>query len=115
MLESEKINALFEESKAYIENRINLLKLEISEDFSDGTSELISYTIIGIIGAILFFLISILAGISISIWLDNYLLGFGIVVSIYLLLFLFFLIFRKSILKLPLQNRIIRYIFKNNG
>lgn len=114
MSESERIKSLFEESKMYIENRIKLFKFEAAEEFSDGVSEVYSYAVVGVIGAVSFFLASITAGIVIGRWLENDLLGFGIVVGVYLLLFLFLLVFRKALLKKPIQNKIIRYIFRKD-
>jgi len=115
MLESEKINELTDEAKSYLENRIALLKLEAAETVSDGFGEAVSFLIIGTVGAILFFLLSILAGISISIWLNDYLLGFGTVAGLYLLLFLLLILLRKKMIKLPFQNRMIQYIFKKEN
>lgn len=114
MIKSEKINQLSEEIKQYIENRLSLLKLEATEAVSDSFGEAISFLIIGTVGLILFFLISILGGISLSIWLNNFIYGFGIIAGIYLIIFLLLLIFRKNLIKIPFQNKFIQYLLRED-
>jgi ABC-type multidrug transport system fused ATPase/permease subunit len=115
MKESEKIKELFSESKGYIENRIALLKLEAVEELSDNVSVFYAYAIITMFGAFFTFLASLFVGLYVSIRLDDYLIGFGSVVAGYLLILLLLVLFRKSVLIMPIQNRIIRHILHKDA
>lgn len=112
MIQSEDINGFVEDIKSYIEAKSKLLKIEAAEMTSDSISEFISYLLVGLIGFMFLFMVSILGGISISVWLDDYLIGFSLVSAFYLLLFLILILFRKPLIKRAFQNRIIKYIFK---
>lgn len=115
MKESEKVKELFSASKEYIENRIALFKLEAIEELSDNASVFYAYAIITIFSAFFTFLASIFVALYISIRVDDYLIGFGSVVGGYLLLLILLVLFRRSLLVLPLQNRIIKHILNKDA
>ncbi|MFY9152684.1 MAG: hypothetical protein WAO52_11750 [Prolixibacteraceae bacterium] len=104
------IESLIEKSEQYGKTTFRLLKLKTLDKSADVASDLVSWLIV-IIFAVLFFLI---LNIGIALWIGELLgksyYGFFIVSGFYALLTLLFVIFRKQLVKKPLNNTIITQV-----
>ncbi|MEQ8624502.1 MAG: phage holin family protein [Vicingaceae bacterium] len=113
MIETNNIQSIIEESKEYLETKVEEVKLQAAENLSEGIAETASQLIIGGIAILFLFFFSIFIAIYIGSFLDSYWYGFGIVSGFYFLLLILFGSFKKSFLKLPIQNSVIKHFFKN--
>jgi len=108
-----KIYEIIDDAKLYSTHQIELLKLKLTEKASFGASELASHLIIGLVGVLFLLFASISLGFLFGGLVNNLGLGFLIVAGIYLILFVVFLIGKKTILKRPLTNYTIKKIFED--
>jgi len=113
MVNREELNELIEEFKHFLEARLDLFKLKMAEESTATFAKIMAAFVLG--GFFLLFLISLsfFLGMALSIMLDNYIMGFGLVSLVYFLLFAVLFIFRKSLIINPLQNSAIKSIFKD--
>lgn len=112
-VDQKKINELVEETRAYLEARIQLSKLQFIEISSDQFSKVMAGFIIGGVALIFMISFSFFAGIALSELLNNQTAGFGIVAAFYFLLLVCLVIYRKKLLKQPIQDATIKSIFEN--
>lgn len=102
------IGSLFENAGAYLETRLDLLKLQAVSKSTDVISSIASRIVIVIL---MFFGISIL-NIGISIWIGALVgelwWGFLIVGGFYLLLAVLFIVFKGKWIKGPLNDMLIK-------
>ena len=106
--QKEMIESLIEKGEEYGKTTLELLKLKTIDKSSDVASNLVSWIVV-IVFAVLFFTI---ANIGVALWLGelmgrNY-LGFFSVAGFYAFLTLIFLIFRKQLVKRPVNNSIVQ-------
>ena len=101
------IESLIEKGEQYGKTTLELLKLKTIDKSADVASNLVSWLLV-VIFAVLFFLI---LNIGVALWLGEVLgksyYGFFVVSGFYALLALVFGIFRKQLIKEPLNNSII--------
>lgn len=106
------IESLIEKGEQYGKTTLELLKLKTLDKSADVASNLVSWLIV-IIFVVLFFLI---LNIGVALWLGELLgksyYGFFVVSGIYALLALLFSIFRKQLIKDPLNNSIIEQVLE---
>ncbi len=106
------IESLIEKGEQYGKTTLELLKLKTLDKSADVVSNLVSWLIV-LIFAVLFFLI---LNIGIALWLGELLgksyYGFFVVSGFYALLALIFGIFRKQIVKNPVNNSIITQVLE---
>lgn len=114
MIETNNVQAIIEESKEYLETKVEEVKLQAAENLSEGIAETASQLIIGALAILFLFFFSIFMAIYIGSFLDSYWYGFGIVSGFYLFLLILFGGLKKSILKLPIQNKVIKHFFKDS-
>jgi hypothetical protein len=104
------IESLIDKGEEYGKTTLELLKLKTIDKSSDVASTLVSWIVV-IVFAIIFFSI---VNIGIALWLGDILgknyLGFFIVAGFYGLLTLLFAIFRKQLVKKPVNNSIVKQI-----
>lgn len=92
-----RIDNLVDNISGYIETRVKLVKIEIKEDVARVLSKgLVSGSMI-VIGLIFLFFISIGFAQFLNIYFEYSFEGYLIVGGIYLVIFVLFIIFRKSI------------------
>lgn len=115
MINHKNVNELVEETRAYLEARIEYTKLHLVEESSDNFAKLMAAFIIGGIALIFMITLSFFIGIALSELWESHTLGFGVVAAFYLLLLLTLVIFRKQLLKLPLQNAAIKSYFNHEN
>lgn len=106
------IESLFEKGEQYGKTTIELLKLKTLDKSADIISNLVSWWIV-LIFAVLFFLI---LNIGVALWLGELLgksyYGFFVVSGIYAVLAIVFAIFRRQLIKKPLNNSIITQVLE---
>jgi hypothetical protein len=110
--QSGSIESLIEKGEQYGKTTLELLKLKTLDKSADVVSNLVSWLIV-LIFAVLFFLI---LNIGLALWLGELLgksyYGFFVVSGFYALLALIFGIFRKQIVKNPVNNSIITQVLE---
>jgi len=110
--QSGSIESLIEKGEQYGKTTLELLKLKTIDKSADVASNLVSWLIV-VIFAVLFFLI---LNIGVALWLGEMLgksyYGFFVVSGFYALLALIFGIFRKQLIKEPLNNSIIEQVLE---
>ena len=106
------IDALIEKGEQYGKTTLELLKLKTLDKSADVTSNLVSWLIVFVF-AVLFFLIM---NIGVALWIGEFLgksyYGFFAVSGFYGILALIFFIFRKQLVKDPLNNSIIEQVLE---
>lgn len=106
------IEALIEKGEQYGKTTLELLKLKTLEKSSDVVSDLASWIII-VIFVSLFFLV---LNIGVALWIGDLLgksyHGFFIIAGFYALLALLFSVFRKQLIKNPVNNSIVTQVLK---
>jgi len=110
--QTELIDELIEKGHKYGQTTLHLMKLKALDKTSDVLSNLFSWLPVIII-ALIFFLI---LNIGVALWLGEILgetyYGFFVVSGFYALIFLILWIFRKPLLKYPMNNSIVNQILK---
>ena len=106
------IESLIEKGEQYGKTTLELLKLKTLDKSADVASNLVSWLIV-LIFAVLFFLI---LNIGVALWLGEILgktyYGFFAIAGFYGLLALIFGVFRKQLIKEPLNNSIIEQVLE---
>lgn len=106
------IESLIEKGEQYGKTTLELLKLKTLDKSADVASNLVSWLIV-IIFVVLFFLI---LNIGVALWLGELLgksyYGFFVISGFYALLALIFGIFRKQLIKNPLNNSIVEQVLE---
>lgn len=97
--------------RQYIEDRTLLLKLTATEKIARLAAALVIFLVISLVGFLLLLFISILAGYLFSVWTESYLIGFGIVTLVYLVLLVLVLTLRKKYLDPLITNTVVRIFF----
>ncbi|MCE5174994.1 MAG: hypothetical protein LLF74_06345 [Bacteroidales bacterium] len=104
------IESLIEKGEQYGKTTLELLKLKTLDKTANVASDLVSWLII-VIFATLFFLI---LNIGIALWLGDLLgkscYGFFVIAGFYGILALVFGVFRKQLIKRPVNNSIITQV-----
>jgi hypothetical protein len=114
MPEQDKIEVLVESINKYVKTNCELIKLEATERTSVIGSSLISNLLIGLVGILLIFFISLGAGFYISYRIgDNY-SGFIIVAGFYFILGFILMIGRRTLMEIPIRDKIISKIYSRN-
>jgi hypothetical protein len=96
----------------YINTRILLLRLEVSERIAKALATLYTKVVLLMLFGIFFFFASIAIGFYVGEELRSLPLGFGIVAAFYFILAIIFTAFHKSLLETPFMNRIIKVLFE---
>lgn len=106
------IEILFERVETYTKASAELLKLNAIDKSADVISSLSSQFIIFIVVAM--FVITLSIGISICInnYFDSNYIGFFIVSLFYLIASIIIYLFNKHLIKLPIQNKVIKQMMK---
>ena len=110
--QSGSIESLIEKGEQYGKTTLELLKLKTLDKSADVASNMVSWLIV-IIFAVLFFLI---LNIGVALWLGELLgksyYGFFVVSGFYALMALIFGVFRKKLIKEPVNNSIIEQVLE---
>lgn len=104
-----KLDSIIENLSGYVENKLEILKIELKEDAAIIASRLILLIILCTLAIIILLFLSLTAGIVINLWLGSSYLGFLIIGTFYLLLLLLVIIFKN---KFKLESKIQSYLLK---
>lgn len=107
------ISTLVDDIKEYVETKFELAKLQAAEKMTDGFSSLIAIVIITSVGLIFLFMFSFTLAAIFAELTNSYIAGLGIVTGIYLLIVVLMVVFRNKLLKNPIMNYTIKFIFEN--
>ena len=102
------IENLSDHLKQYASTSFELVKLETIANVSVVSSSVISYFLVGLVGSLFLFFMSLGLGFYISFRRGDSYSGFVIVAAFYFLLFLIFLIFRKNGIANLIRDKIIQ-------
>jgi hypothetical protein len=111
----DRIEALSDDLKLYFNTNVELVKLQALDRSSTVGARIVSNLIIGVVVLLFVIFASIAAAIYLSILLEAYYLGFGIVAGFYLLVGLILLASRKQSLENPIRDAIIRNAMDNEA
>jgi hypothetical protein len=104
---------LIEKGEQYGKTSLELLKLRTIDKTAEVSSNIVSWLIVGVF-AVLFFLV---LNIGVALWLGELMgksyYGFFVVSGFYALMAIVFAVFRKQIIKEPLNNSIISQVLNN--
>ncbi|HNW49534.1 MAG TPA: hypothetical protein PKH79_00545 [Prolixibacteraceae bacterium] len=104
----ELIENLIETGEEYGKTTFELVKLKTIDKSSDVLSNLISWIVVLLFAVMFFTLINIAVALWIGDLLESTSKGFFVVAGFYALLTIIFLIFRKQLLKKPVNNSIVK-------
>ncbi|MES2330687.1 MAG: phage holin family protein [Bacteroidota bacterium] len=110
----EKAEALAENLKAYVNTRIDAVKLEVAEKLS----ALLGNIVAGLIVGVIFLCFIAFAGVGLSIvlgeWIGEMWAGFLIVAILYFLKAVIIWKARNRIIRIPIMNSLIKQLFKDD-
>lgn len=113
MINTEEIDNLLLESKNYLDAELEIGKLKATEKISHHTSNMIMYIILGGFGLLFFICCSLFLGFILSEYFSNFSTGFGIIALAYLIIFIFLYAVRRKLIGIPIQNKIIKELYRN--
>ncbi|MDP3461496.1 MAG: phage holin family protein [Bacteroidales bacterium] len=115
MIFTEKFEVIVSDLKAYLNTRLQLIRLETTSKITEIGSELFTSVFLGLIGFLFILFFSLTAGFYLADYFQKYYVGFGIVAGFYFLVGLILYVFRKKVFLTPIRKRIIRKILNNKG
>lgn len=108
----EVIDELKTQLKEYAELRLALFKVESTGQLAKSTGQLFSYLVILFLLFFVLLFFSLVSGFYFANLLGSSIAGFGVIALLYLLLALFALAFRKTLIANPLTNVIVSTIYQ---
>jgi len=103
-----------EEVESYVQNKINLTKLQIAEDISRLFSSTAIIVVLSYFSFFTLLMLSLAGGHFLSSILGSTELGFLIIAAIYALLALVFFLMRKKVVQKPIIKSITRMFFQKH-
>lgn len=97
----------------YINSRILLMRLEVSERFAKALALLFQNMVVLMFFGIFFFFASMAAAFWIGESVRSIPVGFAVVAGFYLAVTLVLFVFRKSLIETPFMNKVIRILFEH--
>lgn len=94
--------------KTYIENRIQLVKLELISVSANLAATLVSSFVIALLVMLVVILFNFAAAYAIGQHFDNIALGFAIVGGVYLLVFIIYLLFAKDVVGAKVKDYVVK-------
>ena len=109
---SEALNQLIRDSKKYLDNKIDLIKLDSAEKLSSLLCAFFSIMIVGFVFSIFVILFSISLVLFFSSLLNSIALAYLIVALLYFIIGVVLLIKREQLIRYPLMNFLLSHLFK---
>jgi len=110
-----QVQHLAEELKAYVNVRIDLVKLTVAET----ASKMIADTAATIISGVVFLFFLFFASVGLALFLSSVIgssyAGFLLVAGLYLILGFLIWFLREKWIRMPVMNAIIKQLFSENG
>lgn len=98
----------------YIEQKIELTKLEAAEKSAVLISEVITIISLAMIGSIFILLLTITIGLFLAQWMESYPLAFLSITVLYALIGLLFWLFRRSLVTNMVVSMVVSRFFKTS-
>lgn len=108
----DKIETLIDESKSYAEAKYQSVRLESIQKSVEASSSIITWFVIGMVGIISLLLVTLISGLLLSVWLESYIVGFGIVAVIYIVVLVLLLLFGRKVIQGKIQNILYGFFIK---
>lgn len=110
------LSKLYDQAEQYSKTSLELIKLNFIDKASNVISSLAVVVTLALIGAIFTLFFNIGISFLLGRMLDNYALGFLIVSGFYVVLGIIVYAFRKSLIKVPIDNLVVGKLMmtKNN-
>lgn len=109
------LDQLYQKAKQYSTTSLEIVKLKAV----DKAADIISSLAVSLVMILIVALFSLFLNIGIAMWigktLENYAYGFYIVSSFYLILGIIIYVFRKSLIKVSVDNFMIKKLLKSNS
>lgn len=99
---------MFDLIKKYIDNKIQLVKLELISVSANLASKLISFFVIALFVVIIVILFNFAIALGIGQYFDNIALGFAIVGGVYLLLFILYYLFGRDKFSMKVKDYVVK-------
>ena len=99
-------------AKKYIDNRIQLIKMELISGMANVGAGLISSFLVLIIGMFTLFMLSAAAAFWLGQHYDNNALGFLIVGGVYILVLIIYMVFSKDAIGNKIKDQIVKAAYK---
>ncbi|MGZ3883062.1 MAG: phage holin family protein [Bacteroidia bacterium] len=106
--EKNKLETTIGHLKEYAETRLDLIVLDAQDKVSEVVSSAASYAIVGLLMFFTLLFVSIGTALTLSHYFRNPSLGFFCVAGFYLLVTLIVFAARKSLIKVPLINTVLK-------
>lgn len=107
----------FEETRnlveGYVEDRILLFKLQTGEKIAKLVSSFYIIFFIGLLLFIILLILTVIAGYFLAFLTDNFIIGFGIVAVIYVILIFIVYTMHKKFLGKRVMNAVIKLLFES--
>lgn len=114
MIDKKEINEIIQESREYLDTQIELNRLKATKKVSLYGSKMFVYLILGIFSLLFFICVSLFLGFILSEYFSGYATGFGLIACVYLAILVLLYIFRRKLIGEPVQNKIIKELYKND-
>lgn len=111
---NQRINEIIDDAKDFGRQQAELVKLEVVEKTAGMSSEILTHVILGLIGFMLVFFVSIAGGFLFGELFNSVALGFLTIAGIYTILLLIIYLSRKSLLKKPFINYTIKKLLADD-
>jgi uncharacterized membrane protein YkvI len=98
----------------YVDLRIKLLKLDLTETGAKISGQLFAFIIILLMLFMMLLFGSLVIAFALSTHFNNYTLGFGIVACIHFAMLLILLLLKNRIFVKPVANLLVKIIYKSN-
>ena len=105
-----ELGQLSEYAKEYIDSKKKIIQLEATERGTEILSKLISRIVVFMFLIFLVLFGSLTLSIGLSMYFNSLLAGFGIVTGLYLVLIAVVILFRRSLITIPIVNMILKDI-----
>lgn len=106
---------LANQTKEYINLRVDMLKLKTAEKSSGIIAAFIAITVVAMIFLVFLLFISIALAYQLSAWLNWLPGGFLIVGGIYLVAGIIIWVGREKLIRMPVMNQILAQLFKDDA
>lgn len=106
------IESLIDKTEQYGKTTLELLKLKTLDKSADVVSNLVSWLVVALLALLFFLFLNIGAALWVGGLLGDSFYGFFAVAGFYAVLLIVFSIFRKVLLKKPVNNSIVKQVLK---
>ena len=110
---AENVELLYKKAEKYSKTSFELLQLKTIDKTSDVISSLSVVIAISILLAMFTLFMNIGISLFIGHLLNNYALGFFLISGFYFMLGIIFYVFRKNLIKIPIDNLIVSIFLKD--